>query len=46
LFLFDLPAQPGNTELRVSWAGTDHKTIQSSVQKVTVTVVSEGGASQ
>ncbi len=46
LFLFDLPAQPGNTELRVSWAGGDHKTIQSSVQKVTVTVPKETTASR
>jgi hypothetical protein len=46
LFLFDLPARPGNMELRVSWAGADHKTIESSVQKVTVTIPNESAASR
>ncbi len=46
LFLFDLPAQEGSKVLRVSWAGANHKTIESSVQKVTVTVAPEGAASQ
>jgi hypothetical protein len=44
LFLFDLPAQAGTKVLRVSWAGADHKTIQSSVQKVTVTVAADGAS--
>ena len=44
LFLFDLPAQVGTRVLRVSWAGADHRTIQSSVQKVTVTVAAEGAS--
>jgi hypothetical protein len=44
LFLFDLPAQVGTKVLRVSWAGADHKTIQSSVQKVTVTVAADGAS--
>lgn len=46
LFLFDLPAQAGAKVLRVSWAGANHKTIESSVQKVTVTVAPEGAASE
>jgi hypothetical protein len=46
LFLFDLPAQAGTQVLRISWAGGDHKTIESSVQKVTVTVAPEGAASE
>ena len=46
LFLFDLPVQAGRRELRVSWADANHETIASSVQKVTVTVVPEGAASQ
>ena len=46
LFLFDLPAQAGTKVLRISWAGANHKTIESSVQKVTVTVVPEGTASE
>jgi hypothetical protein len=46
LFLFDLPAQPGSEVLRVSWADGNHKTIESSIQKVTVTVAPEGPASQ
>ena len=46
LFLFDLPAQAGTQVLRISWAGGNHKTIESSVQKVTVTVAPEGAASE
>ena len=46
LFLFDLPAQAGTKVLRISWAGANHKTIEASVQKVTVTVVPEGVASE
>ena len=46
LFLFDLPAQAGTEVLQVSWAGADHKTIESSVQRVTVTVAPEGTASE
>ena len=46
LFLFDLPAQAGTKVLRVSWAGGNHKTIESSVRQVTVTVVPEGAATE
>ena len=46
LFLFDLPVQAGTKVLRVSWAGGNHKTIESSVQQVTVTVVPEGASTE
>ena len=46
LFLFDLPAQAGTKVLRISWAGGNHKSIEASVQKVTVTVAPEGPASE
>jgi hypothetical protein len=46
LFVFDLPVQAGTEVLRVSWADGNHKTVESSIQKVTVTVAPEGPASQ
>ena len=46
LFLFDLPVQAGTKVLRVSWADGNHRTIESSVQRVTVTVAPEGAATR
>lgn len=41
LFLFDLPAKPGEQTLKVSWGDAQHRTIESSVQRVTVRVEAE-----
>jgi hypothetical protein len=38
LFLFDLPAKPGENTLRVYWSDAQHRTIADTVQQVTVTV--------
>lgn len=38
LFLFDLPAKPGEQTLKVYWGDAMHRTIEASVQQVTVTV--------
>lgn len=38
LFLFDLPAAPGPKKLRVYWSDAQHKTIEATVQTVSVTV--------
>lgn len=38
LFLFDLPATPGPKKLRVYWSDAQHKTIETTVQTVSVTV--------
>lgn len=38
LFVFELPAKPGEQTLRLSWGDAMHRTIESSVQKVTVRV--------
>ena len=42
LFLFDLPAKPGKNTLRIYWSDAHHRTIASTVQQVTVTVVRDG----
>jgi hypothetical protein len=38
LFLFDLPAKPGKNTLRVYWSDTQHESIASTIQQITVTV--------
>jgi hypothetical protein len=38
VFLFDVPAKPGENTLRVYWADAQHRTVPDSVQQVTVTV--------
>jgi hypothetical protein len=38
LFVFDLPVKPGKRDLRIYWADGEHKPIESSIQKVEVTV--------
>jgi len=38
VFLFDVPAKPGENTLRVYWADSQHRTVAESVQQVTVTV--------
>lgn len=38
LFLFDLPAKPGQNRLEVNWADAQHRVIPSSVRSVSVTV--------
>lgn len=42
-YTFDLPASPGKRVIKVYWSDAAHKTIESSVQQVTVTVA-EGAA--
>lgn len=41
LYLFDLPVAPGSKTLRVYWSDAQHKTIESTMQSVSVTVASE-----
>lgn len=41
LFLFDLPAKPGAQTLKVYWGDAMHRTIESSIQQVTVQVESD-----
>lgn len=43
VFVFDLPVKPGERSLRVYWSDGMHRTIESSMQTVKVTV--EGPAS-
>lgn len=38
LFVFDLPARPGKKTLRVYWSDAQHRTVESSMSKVTVQV--------
>lgn len=38
LFLFDLPAKPGNHRIEVNWADARHRVIPSSVRSVSVIV--------
>lgn len=38
LFLFDLPARPGRNTIKVYWSDALHRTIESTVRSVTVTV--------
>lgn len=38
LFLFDLPAKPGQNTLRIYWSDAQHRTLADTVQQVTVTV--------
>lgn len=40
-YTFDLPAAPGQRVISVYWSDASHKTIESSVQKVRVVVVSK-----
>ena len=44
LFLFDLPARPGAQTLKVYWGDAMHRTIESSIQQVTVQVEAEVAA--
>lgn len=37
-YTFDLPAEPGKRVLKVYWSDAAHKTIEETVQQVTVTV--------
>jgi hypothetical protein len=37
-YTFDLPAEPGQRVLKVYWSDAAHKTIEETVQQVTVTV--------
>lgn len=41
-YTFDLPALPGTRVIKVYWSDAAHKTIESTVQQVTVTVVDDG----
>ncbi|MBR1087741.1 hypothetical protein JQ621_09685 [Bradyrhizobium manausense] len=38
LFVFELPVKPGKRDLRIYWADAEHQPIESSEQKVEVTV--------
>lgn len=42
-YTFDLPAAPGQRVISVYWSDASHKTIESSVQKVSVVVVPNQG---
>jgi hypothetical protein len=42
LFLFDLPAKPGENTLRIYWSDGQHEPIASTVQQITVTVAPDG----
>ncbi|MFZ2660404.1 hypothetical protein [Rhodoferax sp.] len=42
-YTFDLPAAPGQRVISVYWSDASHKTIESSVQKVSVVVVLKRG---
>ena len=42
-YAFDLPAAPGPRVISVYWSDASHKTIESSVQKVSVVVVQNQG---
>lgn len=42
-YIFDLPADPGTRVIKVYWSDAAHKTIESTVQQVTVTVVDDAG---
>lgn len=42
-YVFDLPAAPGQRVISVYWSDASHKTIESSVQKVSVVVVPKQG---
>ena len=42
-YTFDLPATPGQCVISVYWSDASHKTIEFSVQKVSVVVVSNQG---
>lgn len=44
LFLFELPAKPGAQTLKVYWGDAMHRTIESSIQQVTVRVEAEAPA--
>ena len=41
VFVFDLPVEPGERDLRVYWSDGMHKTIDASMQSVTLTVEGE-----
>lgn len=44
LFLFDLPAKPGEQTVKVYWSDAMHRTIESTVRSVTVRVEADGSA--
>lgn len=44
LFLFDLPATPGEQTVKVYWSDARHRTIESSVRQVTVRVEADSPA--
>jgi hypothetical protein len=41
IFLFDLPAKPGPKVVRVYWSDAQHRPLETSVQKIHVTVVGD-----
>ena len=41
LFLFELPAKPGKSTLRIYWSDAQHRTIAGTVQQVSVTVAGD-----
>lgn len=45
-YVFDLPAAPGQRVISVYWSDGSHKTIESSVQKVSVVVVPNQGTAK
>jgi hypothetical protein len=42
IFLFDLPAKVGRHIIRVYWSDAQHQPMESTVQKVSVTVATGG----
>lgn len=38
LYLFDLPAKPGRNTIRLYWSDAQHRTLESTVRSITVTV--------
>jgi hypothetical protein len=41
IFLFDLPAKPGPKVVRVYWSDAQHRPLETSLQKIHVTVVGD-----
>ena len=37
-YVFDMPAKPGKHEIKVYWSDGQHKTLEHTVQKISVTV--------
>ncbi|MFA5938101.1 MAG: hypothetical protein WC809_02000 [Sinimarinibacterium sp.] len=46
LFVFDLPAKPGEQTLKVYWGDAMHRTIEASVQKVKVRIEPDAPATR